>query len=45
MSNSATLEKSAPALSSGSGPKFGVVRFPGSNCDQDAYYAIRDVFG
>lgn len=23
--------------------KFGVVVFPGSNCDQDAYYAIRDV--
>ncbi|MGC8667320.1 MAG: phosphoribosylformylglycinamidine synthase subunit PurQ [Chthonomonadales bacterium] len=23
--------------------KFGVVRFPGSNCDQDAFYAIRDV--
>jgi phosphoribosylformylglycinamidine synthase I len=27
----------------GSGPKFAVVRFPGSNCDQDAYYAIKDV--
>ncbi len=26
-------------------PKFGVVRFPGSNCDQDAFYAIRDVLG
>lgn len=23
--------------------KFGVVQFPGSNCDQDAYYAARDV--
>lgn len=23
--------------------KFGVVVFPGSNCDQDAYYAIRDI--
>lgn len=23
--------------------KFGVVRFPGSNCDQDAYYTIKDV--
>ena len=23
--------------------KFGVIRFPGSNCDQDAYYVIRDV--
>jgi phosphoribosylformylglycinamidine synthase len=25
--------------------KFGVVRFPGSNCDQDAYYSIKDVLG
>jgi phosphoribosylformylglycinamidine synthase subunit PurQ / glutaminase len=23
--------------------KFGVLQFPGSNCDQDAFYAIRDV--
>ena len=23
--------------------KFGVARFPGSNCDQDAYYAVKDV--
>jgi phosphoribosylformylglycinamidine synthase len=23
--------------------RFGVVRFPGSNCDQDAYYVLRDV--
>jgi phosphoribosylformylglycinamidine synthase len=23
--------------------RFGVVRFPGSNCDQDAYYTLRDV--
>lgn len=23
--------------------KFGVLVFPGSNCDQDAYYAVRDV--
>ncbi len=23
--------------------RFGVVRFPGSNCDQDAFYALRDV--
>jgi len=23
--------------------KFGVVRFPGSNCDQDAYYAVKDI--
>jgi phosphoribosylformylglycinamidine synthase len=25
--------------------KFGVVVFPGSNCDEDAYYAVRHVFG
>src|SRR6185369_10767431 len=25
--------------------KFGVIRFPGSNCDQDAFYVIRDVMG
>ena len=24
---------------------FGVVVFPGSNCDEDAYYAAKDVFG
>lgn len=24
-------------------PKFAVVQFPGSNCDQDAYYTLRDV--
>ncbi len=24
---------------------FGIVVFPGSNCDQDAYHAARDVFG
>lgn len=23
--------------------KFGVVQFPGSNCDQDAYFAVKDV--
>jgi phosphoribosylformylglycinamidine synthase I len=27
----------------GHGPKFAVVRFPGSNCDQDAYYVVKDV--
>jgi phosphoribosylformylglycinamidine synthase subunit PurQ / glutaminase len=25
--------------------KFGIVVFPGSNCDEDAYHAARDVFG
>jgi phosphoribosylformylglycinamidine synthase len=26
-------------------PKFGVVVFPGSNCDYDAYYALRKILG
>ena len=26
-------------------PKFGVVVFPGSNCDHDAYYALKKVIG
>jgi phosphoribosylformylglycinamidine synthase len=25
--------------------KFGVARFPGSNCDQDAYFAVKDALG
>jgi phosphoribosylformylglycinamidine synthase I len=25
--------------------KFGVIQFPGSNCDQDAYHALADVLG
>src|SRR5919204_3904720 len=25
--------------------RFGIVVFPGSNCDEDAYHAARDVFG
>ncbi len=25
--------------------KFGVVQFPGSNCDQDAYFAVKDALG
>jgi phosphoribosylformylglycinamidine synthase len=43
--SSASPAPSSTALLAGGGPKFGVVRFPGSNCDQDAYLAIRDVFG
>lgn len=27
------------------GMKFGVVRFPGSNCDQDAFHVLRNVLG
>jgi phosphoribosylformylglycinamidine (FGAM) synthase-like amidotransferase family enzyme len=29
----------------GSSPKFGVVVFPGSNCDYDAYYALGKLLG
>src|SRR3954454_11904353 len=25
--------------------RFGIVVFPGSNCDEDAFHAVRDVFG
>lgn len=25
--------------------KFGVIKFPGSNCDQDAYHVVKDVLG
>ena len=25
--------------------KFGVIQFPGSNCDQDAYYTVKDILG
>ncbi|HEX6536315.1 MAG TPA: phosphoribosylformylglycinamidine synthase subunit PurQ [Gemmatimonadaceae bacterium] len=25
--------------------KFGIIRFPGSNCDEDAYHAVADVLG
>ena len=28
---------------SGPKPRFAVVQFPGSNCDQDSYYVLRDV--
>jgi phosphoribosylformylglycinamidine synthase len=41
----ATLEAQAPQFATGKRPKFAVVRFPGSNCDQDAFFVIRDVIG
>jgi len=25
--------------------RFGIIRFPGSNCDQDCYHALANVFG
>ena len=40
---SATLERERTVTHGGSGPKFGVIRFPGSNCDQDAFYIVKDV--
>ena len=45
MNSTQTVEQAGPAMLTGAGPKFGVVRFPGSNCDQDAYFTLRDVFG
>lgn len=42
---SITLEKpsTAVAQSRAESPTFGIVRFPGSNCDQDAFHAVQDV--
>ncbi|HLB01124.1 MAG TPA: phosphoribosylformylglycinamidine synthase subunit PurQ [Bacteroidota bacterium] len=33
-----------PSPADGSAKKFGVVVFPGSNCDHDAYYVLKNVF-
>ena len=33
----------SPTKTTGRLPKFAIVRFPGSNCDQDAYHALKDV--
>jgi len=33
------------SASGGKLPKFGVVVFPGSNCDHDTYYALRKILG
>src|SRR5438045_410945 len=43
MSAAAVLER--PKATGGRGPKFAVVRFPGSNCDQDAYHVAANVLG
>ncbi len=32
-------------IATGQKPRFAVLRFPGSNCDQDAYHVIKDVIG
>jgi phosphoribosylformylglycinamidine synthase I len=44
MSAVAAAAKEISLAVGGQGPKFAVVRFPGSNCDQDAYYTLKDVF-
>lgn len=40
---SATAVQARPFSTRGVKPKFAVLRFPGSNCDQDAYFVARDV--
>ncbi len=40
-----TATEKQVSLADGRGPRFAVIRFPGSNCDQDAYYTIKDVLG
>ena len=32
-------------IATGAKPKFAVIRFPGSNCDQDAYHVAQNVLG
>ncbi len=42
---SATIQKSVSDMNiSTHRPKFGIVRFPGSNCDQDAFHVCKEVF-
>jgi phosphoribosylformylglycinamidine synthase len=40
---SAAALDSSSLRPAGVGPRFAVIRFPGSNCDQDAFYVIKDV--
>lgn len=42
---SSALQEAAPHFAASVKPKFAVLRFPGSNCDQDAFFVIRDVMG
>jgi phosphoribosylformylglycinamidine synthase len=44
MSEAQTLEKPV-SMNTGTRPKFAVLRFPGANCDQDAYHVAKDVMG
>jgi phosphoribosylformylglycinamidine synthase subunit PurQ / glutaminase len=39
------MTTTAPAINVGTKPKFAVLRFPGSNCDQDAFFVVKDVLG
>ena len=43
MSTAALSHDIGRSAGSGAKPKFAVIRFPGSNCDQDAYFLVRDV--
>jgi phosphoribosylformylglycinamidine synthase I len=43
MSTTTLSRETARPTTGGAKPKFAVVRFPGSNCDQDAYFMVRDV--
>jgi phosphoribosylformylglycinamidine synthase len=43
--SAAAADAKTVSIADGRGPKFAVVRFPGSNCDQDAFYVIQDVLG
>jgi phosphoribosylformylglycinamidine synthase I len=40
---SVVLQETSPHFTASSKPRFAVLRFPGSNCDQDAFFVIRDV--
>ena len=44
MSATATAERTGTAIG-GRGTKFAVIRFPGSNCDQDAFHVAGNVLG
>ena len=43
MSVTALSRETGRSAGSGAKPRFAVIRFPGSNCDQDAYFMVRDV--
>ncbi|MCW3055724.1 MAG: phosphoribosylformylglycinamidine synthase subunit [Chthonomonadales bacterium] len=43
MSATTLSRETGHSAGGGAKPKFAVIRFPGSNCDQDAYFMVRDV--